>query len=50
MLTKQTPPKVIIDEAVELAKEFGSEESSKFINGILGGIAKSLIKFKEYDN
>ena len=42
MLTKQTPPKVIIDEAVELAKEFGSEESSKFINGILGGIAKTL--------
>jgi len=42
MITKQTPPKVVIDEAVELAKEFGSEESSKFINGILGVIAKSL--------
>lgn len=42
MLSKQTPPKVIIDEAVELAKEFGSEESFKFINGILGGISKSL--------
>lgn len=42
MLSKQTPPKVVIDEAIELAKEFGSEESPKFINGILGGIAKSL--------
>lgn len=42
ILSNQTPPKVVIDEAVELAKEFGSEESAKFINGILGGIAKSL--------
>jgi len=33
-----TPPKVIIDEAVELAKEFGSESSSSFINGVLGTI------------
>ena len=34
------PPKVIIDEAVELAKEFGSENSSSFINGVLGTIYK----------
>ncbi len=34
------PPKVIIDEAVELAKEFGSESSSSFINGVLGTIYK----------
>ncbi len=33
-----TPPKVVIDEAVELAKEFGSESSSSFINGVLGTI------------
>lgn len=36
-----TPPKVIIDEAVELAKEYGSESSSSFINGVLGTIYKS---------
>ncbi|HUY53334.1 MAG TPA: transcription antitermination factor NusB [Candidatus Dormibacteraeota bacterium] len=30
------PPKVIINEAVELAKAFGGENSSKFINGVLG--------------
>lgn len=30
------PPKVVINEAVELAKAFGSENSSKFINGVLG--------------
>lgn len=36
-LTNQTAPtKVLIDEAVELGKEFGSESSSKFINGVLG--------------
>ena len=30
------PPKVVINEAVELAKGFGSDNSSKFINGVLG--------------
>ncbi|MBP6917138.1 transcription antitermination factor NusB [Candidatus Saccharibacteria bacterium] len=33
---KDVPPKVVINEAVELAKSFGSENSSKFINGVLG--------------
>jgi len=32
------PPKVAINEAVELAKQFGSEHSSKFINGVLGTV------------
>lgn len=36
----EAPPKVIIDEAVELAKEYGSESSSSFINGVLGTIYK----------
>ncbi len=35
-----TPPKVVIDEAVELAKEYGAESSSSFINGVLGTIYK----------
>lgn len=30
------PPKVVINEAVELAKAFGSDNSSKFVNGVLG--------------
>lgn len=38
----KTPPKVIIDEAVELGKSFGNEHSGKFINGVLGTIVKSL--------
>lgn len=36
----KTPPKVIIDEAVELAKEFGTDTSSSFVNGCLGSIIK----------
>ncbi len=35
-----TPPKVVIDEAVELAKEFGGESSPSFVNGVLGTIYK----------
>lgn len=35
---EDTPPKVIIDEAVELGKEFGSESSASFINGVLGSV------------
>lgn len=34
----ETPPKVVIDEAVELAKEFGAESSPSFVNGVLGTI------------
>ncbi len=37
------PPKVVINEAVELAKAFGGENSSKFINGVLG----TLLREKE---
>ena len=37
---EDTPPKVVIDEAVELAKEFGSENSPSFVNGVLGTIYK----------
>lgn len=37
---EKTPPKVVIDEAVELAKEFGGESSPSFVNGVLGTIYK----------
>lgn len=36
----KTPPKVVIDEGVELAKEYGSENSASFVNGVLGAILK----------
>lgn len=41
-LTKTAPQKVIINEAVELAKEFGNENSFSFVNGALGTILKNL--------
>jgi N utilization substance protein B len=42
-IAKSVPPKVAIDEAVELAKEFGGENSSKFVNGVLGTVIKQLL-------
>lgn len=38
MLKREVPPKVVINEAVELAKAFGGPNSSKFVNGVLGTI------------
>ena len=39
---ESVPPKVAINEAVELAKAFGSENSSKFVNGVLGSAFNKL--------
>lgn len=41
-IDKTQPKKVIIDEAVELAKEFGGDTSASFINGALGKLVKDL--------
>lgn len=35
-----TPPAVVIDEAIEIAKKFGAEESARFVNGVLDGFLK----------
>ena len=43
LFATDVPPKVVINEAVELAKAFGGDNSSKFINGVLG----SLLRQKE---
>jgi transcription antitermination protein NusB len=40
----ETPAKVVINESVELAKKFSSEDASAFVNGILDTVRKSLIK------
>ncbi|MEK7129832.1 MAG: transcription antitermination factor NusB [Patescibacteria group bacterium] len=42
LVEKSQPPKVVIDEAIELAKEFGGDNSPKFVNGALGTILKSI--------
>lgn len=39
---KEIPSKVVINEAVELAKSFGGDSSSKFINGVLGTLIKQI--------
>jgi N utilization substance protein B len=41
----QVPEKVVIDEAIELAKEFGNETSSKFVNGVLGTVLENKEKY-----
>jgi len=41
---EEVPPKVAINEAIELAKSFGGESSGKFINGVLGTIFKEIEK------
>jgi len=41
---KAVPPKVAINEAIELAKNFGGENSGKFVNGVLGTVYKELEK------
>ena len=40
--SETVPPKVVINEAVELAKAFGSDNSSKFVNGVLGTAFRQL--------
>lgn len=42
MFAKNVPPKVAINEAVELGKTFGGESSGKFVNGVLGTLYKDL--------
>ena len=43
---EEVPPKVAINEAIELAKSFGGESSGKFINGVLGTVFKEVEKTK----
>ena len=42
MFSKDVPPKVAINEAIELAKTFGGENSGKFVNGVLGAVYKEI--------
>lgn len=43
LFEKSQPQKVVIDEAIELAKEFGADKSSSFINGVLGNVVKKYL-------
>ena len=39
-----TPPKVVLNEAVELAKTFGSDSSPRFVNGVLGSALEQVYR------
>ena len=43
----EVPPKVAINEAIELAKSFGGESSGRFVNGVLGTVYKEIEKIEE---
>src|SRR3989339_1950824 len=43
-MSADIPPKVAINEAIELAKAFGGDSSGKFVNGVLGSIYKEMVK------
>lgn len=47
-INNKLSPGVAINEAVEMAKTFGSESSSKFINGVLGAIGKDLTSTRDH--
>lgn len=40
LFAKDAPPAVVMNEAIEIAKEFGTDESGKFVNGVLNAMAK----------
>ncbi len=46
----EVPPSVAINEAVELAKVYGGEDSSKFINGVLGKIALKRVEHSDQES
>jgi len=46
----EVPPKVAINEAIELAKAYGGESSGRFINGVLGTVYRQLQKKEEKNN
>lgn len=41
-IDKSQPQKVVIDEAIELGKEFGNEHTGSFVNGVLGSVVKEV--------
>ncbi|NIM46542.1 MAG: transcription antitermination factor NusB, partial [Candidatus Aenigmarchaeota archaeon] len=47
LFAREVPPKVAINEAVELAKNFGGENSSKFVNGVLGTVYRNSDIYEE---
>jgi len=47
LLARTAPPAVVINEAIEIARKFSTDESTQFVNGILDGIRKELLGLGE---
>jgi N utilization substance protein B len=47
MFQKDIPPSIVIDEAIGISREFGTDDSYRFINGVLDGVRKTLQSSKE---
>ncbi|MBE9913000.1 transcription antitermination factor NusB [Paenibacillus donghaensis] len=47
LYSDDVPAKVAVNEAIELSKHFGTEESGKFVNGVLGNMIRELDKLKQ---
>ena len=43
LLFKTAPPQVVINEAIDIAREYGTDDSYRFINGVLDGVRKTLM-------
>lgn len=50
LLFSQTPPRVVINEAIEVAKSFGGNASGKFVNGVLGALYAEKPEIQQRDN
>jgi len=50
LLFSVTPPRVVINEAIEVAKNFGGNASGKFVNGVLGSLYAEKPEIQERDN
>lgn len=46
VFSDDVPPKVVVNEAIDLAKHFGTDESGKFVNGVLGKMIRELEQIK----
>ncbi len=50
IFAKEVPPKVAINEAIELAKSYGGHSSGKFVNGVLGSVFKNLEPQEDFES
>jgi len=50
LFSEDIPPKVAINEAIELAKKYGNEDSGNFINGVMDRVFKDYYKERQHEN